>query len=183
MSTDDRQIARLASDCRAIVIERPAHLATDTAPELWAWQHAVNWVNDAFGDFDRFVSLPATAPLRTLDDVEAAIAALDDKVDAVVTMSKSARSPWFNMVVTEADGRVQPIIQGDRKISRRQDAPATFDLATVAYVAKPEFVLRAMSLWDGHVVGVEVSKRSAVDIDTIEDFRYAEFLLQEVSQK
>lgn len=179
VSTDDETISRLASESDAIVIDRPRELATDTAPEWLAWQHAVSWVKRAVGDFDRFVSLPATAPLRTVGDVEAAIAALDDNTDAVVTMSKSQKSPWFNMVITETDGRLRTVIESGRLIARRQDAPTTFDLATVAYVAKPGFLLQATSLWDGRVIGVEVSRRSAVDIDTIEDFRFAEFLLRD----
>lgn len=179
VSTDDPKIADLAREFGATVIGRPSELAADDAPEWLSWQHAVEWVQERHGDFDVFVSLPATAPLRSVTDVDRAIAALDEDADVVLTMTESARSPWFNMVMEDEKGLLRTVIKPEMGVSRRQDAPQTFDLTTIAYVSRPSFVLSSASIWDGRVRGVEVSKRSAVDIDTIEDFKYAEFLIHD----
>lgn len=176
VSTDDTEIASVARSHGATVIERPPSLATDESPELLAWQHAVSWVQDRYGRFDVFVSLPATSPLRTTDDVNRCIDALDDRTDIVLTMRESERNPWFNMVVEDETGALRPVIQEETAYARRQDAPVTYDLTTVAYVARPEFILNTHSPWEGRVRGVIVSKRSAVDIDTEEDYNYARFL-------
>src|SRR5690606_8070085 len=73
VSTDDTQIARIAQAAGAVVIERPAELASDTSAEFLAWRHAVDYVEQHYGHFDCFVSLPATAPLRSKEDVQAAL--------------------------------------------------------------------------------------------------------------
>jgi len=53
-----------------------------------------------------------------------------------------------------------------------------FDMATVAYVASPEFVLTKNALFEGQVRAVEVPPERAIDIDTLLDFKIAEFLLK-----
>ena len=177
VSTDDGEIARVSREFGAVVIDRPSELAADDSPEWLSWQHAIEWVQAHHGVFDLFVSLPATAPLRLVEDVDRAIEALDANTDIVLTMSESARSPWFNMVIRRDDGCLRTVLKPQRVVARRQDAPQTYDLTTVAYVARPGFVLSSASLWDGCVRGIEVNKKSAVDIDTIEDFKYAEYLV------
>ena len=52
-----------------------------------------------------------------------------------------------------------------------------YDITTVAYAARPEFVLNATSIFEGNVKTVEVPAERALDIDTELDFRFAEFFL------
>lgn len=177
VSTDSVDIQNVARKYEAIVIERPPELASDVSPEWLSWQHAVKWAQQYYGSFDLFISLPATAPLRSNKDVEDCMDAMRDGIDVVVTMVDSHRNPWFNMVKRDSGGTVETVNKSDGSIVRRQDAPQTFDLTTVAYVARPQFVLESYSIWDGKVGAVEVPRERAVDIDTIEDFRYVEFLL------
>ncbi|MCG6364299.1 cytidylyltransferase domain-containing protein, partial [Vibrio fluvialis] len=73
VSTDDAEIAQVARNGGAIVIDRPAELADDASPEWLSWRHAIEWVRANYGDFDGFISLPATAPLRAVSDIESAI--------------------------------------------------------------------------------------------------------------
>jgi N-acylneuraminate cytidylyltransferase len=81
------------------------------------------------------------------------------------------------MVKLNQDKTVNLVIPPTSIISRRQDAPAVFDMATVAYVARPEFILSGRSLFEGVVRAVQVPSERAIDIDTLMDFRLAEFLL------
>ena len=69
VSTEDDEIAEVANVFGAEVIPRPAELAQDTSPEWLAWQHAIQSVQAKYGLFDRFLSLPTTAPLRSQEDV------------------------------------------------------------------------------------------------------------------
>ena len=62
-------------------------------------------------------------------------------------------------------------------ILRRQDAPAVFDMATVAYVAHPQFIMQQMGIFGGRVRAVKVPVERAIDIDTLFDFELAEFLI------
>ncbi len=177
VSTEDRAIADVARDFDAEVIHRPAALATDTASEWLAWQHAINFLRSQGRNFDVFLSLPATAPLRSVVDVQACLAALDHETDAVVTVSHAARSPYFNMLTRDERG-VSKVVLGDAGYNRRQDAPPVYDMTTVAYVSRPDFVLGTTGLFQGCVRSVIVPKERAIDIDDAFDFLIAEALYQ-----
>jgi CMP-N-acetylneuraminic acid synthetase len=178
VSTDDGEIATVARAHGASLIDRPAELATDHAPEWLAWRHAVNWVEEKKGSFERFLSLPATAPLRSAEDVEKCLDRLTPDTDLVLTVSAARRNPWFNMVVADSEGRVQPVNSGDGA-SRRQEAPTVFDVATVAYATRPSYVRHASGLWSGVVRAVEVPVARAIDIDDGLDFSIARFLREQ----
>jgi len=98
----------------------------------------------------------------------------DSAADAVITGRRAERSPYFNMVRLNDKNYAQVVIRPDGKVVRRQDAPEVFDVTTVAYVAHPEFILRANSLWDGNIRLVEIPAERALDIDTPFDFMIAE---------
>jgi CMP-N-acetylneuraminic acid synthetase len=50
-------------------------------------------------------------------------------------------------------------------------------MATVCYVANPEFVMAHDSIFEGRVKAVHVPTERAIDIDTLLDFQIAESLL------
>lgn len=176
VSTDDAQIAAVATQFGAEVIDRPAALASDTASEWMAWQHAINHVRAQGLDFDVFLSLPATSPLRNEQDVGNCLDALQADVDVIITVTPSARSPYFNMISTDIAGLAH-IVLGTAQFQRRQDVPPVYDITTVAYVARPDFILTHEGLFEGRVRPVVVPKERAVDIDDAYDFKLAQALL------
>jgi N-acylneuraminate cytidylyltransferase len=178
VSTEDADIASTAQAAGAIVIERPAELATDTSAEFLAWRHAVDWVEQHYGQFDHFVSLPATAPLRSKEDVQAALLKLQQTgADICVSMTPAQRSPYFNMVRQQPDGLVDIAIKDNGQLIRRQDAPELFDLTTVVYATSPAYIRQSAGVLTGKVTAVIIPKQRAVDIDDIYDFMLAEVLL------
>ena len=179
VSTDDKEIAKVAKAFRAEVIIRPSSLALDSSPELDSWKHATRYLFDKGDNFDRFISLPATAPLRSKDDIRNSLRLLEDPTDLVVTVTEAQRSPYFNMVKLDNDGFVKVLSESDNFYSRRQDVPVCYDLTTVAYVAQPKYVLSTDRILDGKVKAVNVPKERAVDIDTKLDFMFAEFLMNQ----
>ena len=182
VSTDSEEIAFVARKFGAETpFIRPPELARDDSPEWLSWRHALNYLLQIEGSLpDVMVSVPVTAPLRQPSDIESC---LDDfelgGADIVVTMSAAHRSPYFNMVKRHDDGTVGLVIPPIETVSRRQDAKPVFDMATVAYVADPNFVLTKNTLFEGRVRAIEVPPERAIDIDNLLDFRIAEFLLNE----
>lgn len=178
VSTDDAEIAQVAEKHDAIVIQRPAELAQDKTPEWLAWRHAIKCVRESYGDFDVFISLPATSPLRSKEDVNAAIEQLlKTKADICIGVTLASRSPYFNMVKLDAHGFCRLVNEPDSDVTRRQDAPAVYDITTVVYAANPKFILNSYGLFSGKVTSIEVPKERAVDIDDIFDFKLAEAIL------
>ena len=178
VSTDDEEIGAVAREWGAELIQRPAELATDSAPEWLAWRHAIGEAQSRAGPFDTFISLPATSPLRAPQDVQACLQALQADVDMVITVTPAVRNPYFNMVTRADDGSSRLCIEGSAS-ARRQDAPAVYDITTVAYAARPSFVLQRDRLFDGKVHSVVVPRERAVDIDDALDFKMCELLIAE----
>ncbi|QRM20154.1 NTP transferase domain-containing protein [Dechloromonas sp. TW-R-39-2] len=180
VSTDSEDIAALAKAHGACVpFIRPAEFAADNSPEWLAWRHALRFLEVTEGALPEvMVSLPATAPLRQPIDIENC---LDEyakgDADVVITVTEAHRSPYFNMVKENADGCVGLVIPPISAITRRQDVPVVYDMATVAYVIRPEFVFSSDAIFKGRVRAVQVPKQRAIDIDTLYDFQMAECLL------
>ena len=85
------------------------------------------------------------------------------------------------MVEEDKNGNLFLIKHLDNEnISRRQDVPKTFDITTVAYVAKTNFILNADSIWDGNVGGVRIPPHRSIDIDTKLDFEIAKFIYEKL---
>lgn len=176
VSTDDEDIAQVAKEYGAEVpFIRPAELAQDTSPEWLAWRHAI----EELDDFEVFVSLPCTSPLRNGEDVKKCIELyLAGNCDMVVTMREAERHPSFNMVTINDEGYAAIAMPPDSTITRRQDAPKVFDMTTVAYVSSPQFIMEHDGTFEGKVKAVEIPPERAVDIDTELDFAFAEFLME-----
>lgn len=185
VSTDDPEIAEISKQYGAEVpFIRPAELARDDAPEWLAWQHALNAVEAAGApEVNVFVSLPPTSPMRAVEDIDACVTLLlKGDADVVITVRPGERSPYFNMVTLTSDGEARLVMQSSNVINRRQDAPAVYDVTTVAYAARPDFVRAANSIFQGRVKAVIVPAERSVDIDTELDFKFAEFLLEEMKR-
>jgi CMP-N-acetylneuraminic acid synthetase len=186
VSTDSVDIAAVARQHGAEVpFIRPAELARDDSPEWLAWRHALTFLQNTEGVLpDAMLSVPTTAPLRQAIDLENC---LDEfakgDTDAVITVAEAHRSPYFNMVKANEDGTFGIVIPPQSAIVRRQDVPVVYNIATVAYVVLPEFVLNKNSLFEGRVRAVKVPTERTVDIDTLLDFQMAECFLKISMQK
>lgn len=177
VSTDSAEIKELAEHAGVEVIDRPQRLAADDSPEFDAWKHAVDCVCEQWGADFTFLSLPATSPTRSLGDVRACLDAFDESIDCVVTVTPSNHSPHFNMVTRDTNGGTR-LLYGKSGVIRRQDAPECYNLTTVAYVSRPDFILNNNSIFDGLLKSVVIPKSRAIDIDDIWDFRLCELIIQ-----
>ena len=180
VSTDSEDIAEVARQAGAEVpFLRPAELAQDNSPEWLVWRHALDFVKGDEGAYPEGVLVvPATAPLRAVTDLEQCLDEYEKGgVDVVVTVTDAHRSPYFNMVQVRKDGTVGLVIPPASALVRRQDVPVVYDMTTVAYVARPEFVMTRNGIFDGRVRSVHVPLERAIDIDTALDFKIAECLM------
>jgi CMP-N-acetylneuraminic acid synthetase len=186
VSTDSQEIADVARQYGAEVpFIRPKELALDDSPEWLAWQHALEYLKETEEVFpEAILSVPTTAPLRAVIDLNNCLDEYEKgNIDVVVTVTEALRSPYFNMVKKNADGTIDLVIPPSNALTRRQDAPSVYDMATVAYVLRTEFVMTHQSIFEGKVAAVDVPLERAIDIDTITDFKMAEFYLSQQGNK
>ena len=181
VSTDSSEIAKIARKYGAEVpFIRPSELAKDDSPEWLAWRHMLTYFLDKNGWLpDAMLSIPTTAPLRLVSDIQKCLDAFEIGItDVVVTVTDANRSPYFNMVKLDSLGFAEIVIGKDNGITRRQDSPSVFDMTTAAYVVDAKFVMEHTSIFEGKVRAVYLPKERAIDIDTLLDFEFAEFVLQ-----
>lgn len=181
VSTDDQEIAETAKSFGAEVpFMRPAELAGDRSPEWLAWQHAIETIMEHpdFGPFEVFAAIPTTSPLRQAGDLDQCIENLrSSRADIVVTVKESSRNPYFNQVVLDSENRAKLVIPPPQGVHFRQAAPQVYDMTTVAYAARPGYVLQAESMFQGEVRAITIPEERALDIDNQLDFEIAQYLM------
>jgi len=177
VSTDDPEIAQIASDAGAIVpFLRPAELATSLAPKVPVIDHLVGELRAVGVKIDRVVDLDPTSPLRIVSDIEQAMALFDDNTDVVITGYESEKNPYFNMVETQPDGNIGLVKKPKANIAGRQGAPQVFSMNASIYVWRPEALKRG--IWDGRVKLFVMPRGRSIDIDSEIDFFFVEKLME-----
>ena len=178
VSTDDQAIADIAQGAGAQVpYLRPAELATDAAPKLPVIDHLVRHLEQEGAALARIVDLQPTSPLRTTEDVEAALA-LRSGADLVVSVTAAHDNPYFHLVEAQPDGTVR-LSKGDGA-ARRQDTPAVYALNGSIYVWERAALSHAAlhGMWSVRIAPYPMPRWKSVDIDDLEDFEYAEWLAE-----
>ena len=182
LTTDDPDIAATAESMGLNVpFLRPASLATDTCGTYEVLIHALDFYRDRGIDYDTLVLLQPTSPMRTADDVRAALALYSLDIDMVVTVKEAASNPYYNCYETDNDGFLH-ISKGDGGYTRRQDAPKVWEYNGAVYVINVESLRRMpLSAFTRRRMSVMPAERS-VDLDTPVDWLIAEKLIENSKQ-
>jgi CMP-N-acetylneuraminic acid synthetase len=180
VSTDSRKIADLAINLGAHVpFIRPKELASDQSPEIYSWRHAINYFHSNGDNFKTFISLPCTSPLRTQNDIENAINFFNsNKADLLISIYEADRNPFFNMVKIKNNLCTRIFNDNKNFYYNRQNAPKVWNIATVIYIANPDYILKNDDILSGNVLPFEIPRERSIDIDTKFDFEIAEFLMR-----
>lgn len=179
-STDSSQIADEALKHGALVPWlRPSELAQDTSKEWDSWCHLVKWLHTKEIYPSYLVTVPTVSPLRSSEDLNACVdLALSSKADVVMAVSEANRNPWFNIVtINQETKQVRLVNEPKTKIYNRQAAPVVYDVSTVTFVIKCEFLLKSRSIYDGETRALVLPRSHCIDIDTEDDIEYADYLL------
>jgi CMP-N,N'-diacetyllegionaminic acid synthase len=174
VSTDSPQIASVASEAAAEVILRPDDLATDTASSESALIHALDVIESQGIEVDLVVFLQCTSPIRTAQDIDAAIAQLQaEDADSLLSVSPSHRFLWH-----QVDDVAKSINYDYRHRKRRQDMAPQFMENGSLYVFKPWVLKQYENRLGGKVTMFTMSDAASWEIDSLLDFEIAEFLMK-----
>lgn len=181
VSTDSPEIAEIAEahGARSPFL-RPPELSAGDSNEMDAWRHALNWEIKAYGRAPEvFVSVPTTAPLREPSDIVECVDALhSSQADIVLTVTPATHLPRYNMVSMDHTRRLRlldrsPVLEG------AEVADSIFNVTTVCYSARAQYVLRSRNLFSGRIAGLVIPQERALDIDTPFDLKVADLLLSD----
>ena len=162
-------------------IRRPNELANDYAAKPPAIRHCLKEVEKITGEqFQIFVDLDATSPLRVQDDLIKAVTMIEEKkVSNVITACPARRSPYFNLVELTETGVAKLSKELEIPVLRRQDSPKCFDMNASIYVWSREAILTETNSYFFHDTQLYIMPENrSIDIDTELDFQFVEFLMR-----
>jgi len=186
ISTDSDDIATIAKAYGAeVFFKRSAEMASDTAGKL-------DVIRDAFvrseeyykKEYEYLVDLDATAPLRGVDDIVQSFEQfLKDDNDNLITAMPGRRSPYFNLVEVDKNGKVALSKTLDSSVVRRQDAPKSYDMNASIYIWKRDAILNEKALFLEKTGLYVMPEERSIDIDTPLDYEFVSFLMRKNSAK
>ena len=182
ISTDSDDIANTAKEYGAeLFFKRSAEMASDTAGKLDVIKDAFRR-SEAYYDekFDYLVDLDATAPLREVEDIVKSFEQfLHDDNDNLITAMPSRRSPYFNLVEVDKDGKVILSKKLDSSVLRRQDAPKSYDMNASIYIWKRDVILNENSIFLEKTGLFVMPEERSIDIDNELDYKFVEFIMKD----
>ncbi|MGZ5194877.1 MAG: acylneuraminate cytidylyltransferase family protein [Ramlibacter sp.] len=176
VSTDDDEIAEVAMRFGAQVpYRRPAELATDQSAKIPAIEHLVAHLEKQGERIGTVVDLQPTSPLRTQEDLAAAIR-LGSDVELVVSVTEPSHNPYYSLVELQGDGTLRVSKSAD--IVRRQDMPVVYGLNGSIYVWRRDALAKAArdGFWSVAIKPSVMPRERSVDIDDALDFDWAQWL-------
>ncbi|MDP2692338.1 MAG: acylneuraminate cytidylyltransferase family protein [bacterium] len=182
LSTDDIDIADTAKKYGAEVpFMRPETLATDNALAIDVYKYTLNRLSETEGSIiSEFIVLQPTSPLRTVTDIDNAITLFKEKdADSVISFCQEHHPIKWHKYVTP-EGKLESIFENT--IGNRQSEKPTYFPNGAIYVFKCN-ILDTKSYFTDKSYAYIMDRRHSVDIDTLEDFEYAEFLIESVKNK
>ena len=101
LSTDSERLIKVANKIGVeIPFKRPSSLSKDKSAELEAWKHAITYLKNKKDDFDIFVSLPLSNPIKPLMYFNKAIEHfVKNDFDLLICISKIRYNPDYNIVM------------------------------------------------------------------------------------
>lgn len=182
LSTEDEAIATAGRDLGCDVpFIRPLDLAQDDTPHLPVIQHATRWMQERINyQPDAVMILQPTSPLRTAEDITAAVALLDNSgADSVLSVNE-VPVHWHPLrtLRLDATGHAVLFVSGDpvrKRINRRQDLPPAWVMNGAIYACRTRVLFDAEpSLYGNRVVAYRMPADRSISIDDLEDWHAAE---------
>ncbi|MDX5584707.1 MAG: acylneuraminate cytidylyltransferase family protein [Aureibaculum sp.] len=186
ISTDSDQIAEVAKKYGGeVFFKRDEALSSDTAGKLDVIKDALIKSEAYYGkEYKYHVDLDATSPLRDVEDITASFQQfLTDKNENLITGMPSRRSPYFNLVEVDMNGKVFLSKKLEKPVLRRQDSPKCFDMNASIYIWTRDALLNETSLFTDQTGLFIMPEERSVDIDTELDFEFVEFLMRKLNVK
>ena len=176
ISTDSRKIADVALQCSGDVpFIRPAALAEDTSKTIDVAMHAVRTLSASGDEYDVFVLIQPTQPLRTSRDIDGALETFfANGENGLVSVCEAENHPL--LIRTVAEGRLKRLLS-ESSTCRRQDMPAYYVVNGCVYINKISEINESLSFNDNTVPYIMPKERS-VDIDEPLDIVIAEGIMR-----
>ncbi len=180
VSTDSPEIAKVSEEFGASVpFMRSKELATDEASSTDVIIHALKILNKMGKRYDYFMLLQPTSPLRTHEDILSAIEFLFRKgAEAIISVCEVDHPPqWMNTL--PEDLSMKDFLKKEVVGKRSQDFPKYYRLNGAIFLSSVDSFLERKTWFVEKSYAYVMPRERSVDIDTLFDLKFAEYLLSE----
>ncbi len=169
VSTDDETIKNIALENNVKVIDRPKNLSDDQATTVSALKHVLESLNEFY---ENVILLQATNPLRPKTLLQNAYKKyVAGNYDSLMTVSRDTHK--LGKIVEEK------FVPFNYTIGQRsQELEPLFYENGLLYITKASLILEEKIVGHKNFPFIVDHPFAKVDIDTAEDFNYAEFILE-----
>jgi len=175
VSTEDEEIAHEATSAGAKVFDRPAELAEDRATVVQVCQEVIETLISGGQELDYFCCIYATAIFITPDDLNDSLNLLNSEPYSDFVMGVSEYNLHPVQALVEKKGFLE-MMWPEYHAIQSQYHPHLVASNGTFYWAHISAFMKNKSFYGKKLKGYIIPKIRAVDIDTIEDFRFAEIL-------
>ena len=181
VSTDDAEIAAVSREYGGHVpFLRPAELSSDQSPTWAALQHALRWYE---AEYNRtvlaVVTLQPTTPLRTAEDIDAAIAmfrAGQPSADSLISVCEAGEHHPLTLYYADGD-QLDPLLKGLNPTTRRQDFPPIYWRNGAIYITRRDLLFTLNRVVSERPLAYRMPKLRSANIDAPFDIELAELML------
>mgnify|MGYP003948215035 FL=1 len=171
VSSDSKEILKIAKEYGADFLKRPGLLANDTASSESVVAHALESIEEKF---NFIVLLQPTSPLRKTEDIDNSFEKLfRENVTALVSVCETDNKILKAFKENEK-GFLEGLSNNKYPFMRRQDLPKTYMSNGAIYIVKVSDFLKNNSFYTDKTISYVMHGDSNLDIDTKDDLKKAE---------
>jgi len=128
-------------------------------------------------EYDCFMILQPTSPLRSYEDIKKAIKLFYDKqANSIISMCECNHSPLLTKELNDEmklDGFLSQLNK-----TRRQDLKKFYQINGAIYLVKLDYFFKYKNIYEKNSYALIMNKKRSIDIDDNDDFKYAEILIR-----
>lgn len=173
ITSDSDEILEVCKSRSVKTVKRPEQMATDESPVIDALLHALK----DFKDDDMITLLQPTSPFRSKSVLNKALKSFGDKNSPCVSVKEDGDSPW-SAFKAQDEHFLEPLFSTDKVNQRRQDYEKTYHLTGSLYVTKLAWLRDYKNFLKPKPTFVVTNGFENIDIDTLEDFEFAQFVVE-----
>lgn len=179
-STDCEEIADVAKEYGAeIPFLRPKKLAKDTSKAIDNYIYSIPKYEEYYNTkFEEFVVLQPTSPLRISEDIDNAISLFREKsADSIISFYEYDHPPtWAKKI--DKNLKIKNYLPNPYEGCNRQEIPKAYMPNGAIFVFKYSILKKNKKYYTDKSHAYIMPQERSVDIDTMLDFEFAEFLIQ-----
>ena len=171
VSTEDAEIAALATEYRVRAVDRPPDLAEDAASTEAVLLHVLDTVAGEGVAPTWIMTLPPTAPFRRAETIRAfadEVRRHPEAQDCLISVTEDRGDYWL----MEKDGVLRRLFPDAPR--RQQDRTPLYEENSAVYVTRVKALRATGSILGRRVRGLPIDPLEAFDINTARDLQIAE---------